>query len=161
MAVDRLLKLLIDDARKTPAQLAELLGLPEDAVRRKIDEYEKSGTILYYRTIINEEKLTTPVCSALIEVKVQPERGVGFETVADRIAQFPEVKDVYLLSGDYDLQVLVEGKSMQEVAAFVAQKLSTLERVNGTRTHFVLKKYKIDGALLSARPGDQRLAVTP
>ena len=159
--MDNLLKLLIADARKTPAQLADLLGLPEDAVRRKIDEFEKSGVILHYRTIINEAKLEAPLCSALIEVKVQPERGVGFETVAERIAQFPEVKNVYLVSGDYDLLALVDGKNMQEVAAFVAQKLATMERVNGTRTHFVLKKYKIDGAILDGSPATQRLAVTP
>lgn len=159
--MDKLLKLLIEDARKTPAQLADLLGLPEDAVRRKIDEFEKNGTILHYRTIVNEDKLATPLCSALIEVKVQPERGVGFDTIAERIAQFPEVKNVFLVSGDYDLQALVDGRSMQEVAAFVSQKLSTLERINGTRTHFILKKYKVDGALLSGKPVDQRLAVTP
>ena len=159
--MDKLLKLLIDDARKTPAQLADLLGLPEDAVRRKIDEFEKNGTILHYRTIVNEDKLDTTLCSALIEVRVQPERGAGFDTIAERIAQFPEVKNVYLVSGDYDLLALVDGKSMQEVAAFVSQKLSTLDRINGTRTHFVLKKYKLDGAILSGKPGDQRLAVTP
>lgn len=157
----KILKLLLEDARRTPAQLADILGLPEEAVRRKIDEHEKNGTILAYRAVINEEKLDQPHCAALIEVKVQPERGVGFDTVAQRIAQFPEVKSVYLVSGDYDLLALVDGKSMQDVAMFVAQKLSTLEKVIGTRTHFMLRKYKTDGVLLAQQPGDQRLAVTP
>lgn len=156
-----ILKILERDAKATPEKIATMVGLAETEVAAKIKELEDKGIIVQYKTIIDWEKSGEEVVYAFIEVKVTPERDVGFDAVAKRIYKFPEVHSLYLLSGTYDLSVVVEGKSMKEIAYFVAEKLATLDNVQGTVSHFMLKKYKIDGKVLEPEEGDKRLAVTP
>lgn len=156
----RILTLLEQDARLTAAQIAEQTGLPERKVHAIISRLEQEGLIRHYKAVINWEKAGTEKVYALIEVKVTPQRGVGFDAIAERIVRFPEVHSLYLISGAYDLHVVVEGSSMKEVAYFVAEKLAPMEQVQGTATHFVLKRYKIDGDLLEEREQSQRLPVT-
>jgi DNA-binding Lrp family transcriptional regulator len=142
------LKVLEKDARATPEQIANMTGLSVDEVEKTIDKAERDKVILKYKTVINWERLGEEWVQALIEVKIQPQRNVGFDAIAERIYRFPEVRSVYLVSGTYDLAVLVVGKTMREAAAFVWQKLATLESVQGTVTHFLLKSYKEDGEIL-------------
>lgn len=156
-----ILRLLEEDARTTPAQIAARLGLSEEAVRQQIAEWEARKVIRRYRTVVDRERLGEPRVVALIDVSVTPERGAGFDEIAARIARFDEVKSVVLVSGGHDLRVAVEGRDMQEVANFVAQKLATLDRVTSTNTHFVLKRYKEDGELLVDGDSDHRLPVAP
>ncbi|MDI6794412.1 MAG: Lrp/AsnC family transcriptional regulator [bacterium] len=159
---EKILKLLEHDAKIKPEQIAALLALPEEEVKRQISELEESKTIVQYKTIIDWEKVAGgDMVYAFIEVKVTPERDLGFDAVAKRIYRFPEVHSLYLISGDYDLAVVVEGKTMKEVAYFVAEKLATLEHVQSTATHFVLKKYKVDGEILGEVEKVKRLPVTP
>lgn len=159
--MDPLLKLLRDNAALTPARLAALLNLSEGEVARRIKAYEDDRTILGYRTLLNEEKLGLDLVRAVIEVKITPERGGGFDRLAERIAKHAEVHSCHLMSGSYDLLVVVEGTSLREVARFVAEKLSTVQGVLSTATHFMLKPYKEQGVLISGAPADERLAVTP
>jgi DNA-binding Lrp family transcriptional regulator len=126
-----------------------------------ITDMEESKIILKYNTLINWEKAGEEMVSALIDVRVTPQRGLGFDVVAERIYRFPEVISVYLMSGGYDLSVLVEGKTMKDVALFVAEKLATIEHVQATTTHFVLKKYKQDGVIFEDKEEDRRLVVSP
>ena len=160
--VKEILELLENDARLTPAQIATMLGREEEEVARRIAELEERKIILGYFTLINwdraggEEKVT-----ALIEVKISPQRDVGFDAVAERIYRFPEVRGVRLMSGAYDLTVMIEGRTMKEVASFVAQKLATLEHVHSTATHFVLKTYKHHGTIVEDGEEDRRLIVAP
>jgi len=126
-----------------------MTGKPAAEVSKAIKKAEKDGTILKYKTIVNWEKAGNEQVSALIEVRVAPQRDVGFDSLAERIYRFPEARSVYLLSGAYDLLVLVAGKTMQEVAGFVTQKLALIEGVQGTTTHFLLKRYKEDGEILA------------
>lgn len=156
-----ILAILAENNRLAPEDIATMLGLPVDEVARFISEMEESKVILKYNTLINWEKAGEEMVSALIDVKVQPQREVGFDTVAERIYRFPQVQSVYLMSGGYDLSVLIEGKSMKDVALFVAEKLATLEYVQSTATHFVLKKYKQDGVIFEDKEEDRRLMVTP
>ena len=142
------LKALEKDARATPEQIATRTGLSVKEVEKTIEKAEKDRIIVKYKTIINWERLGEEQVQALIEVKIQPQRNVGFDAIAERIYRFPEVRSVYLVSGTYDLAVLVVGKTMQEAAAFVWQKLAPLESVQGTVTHFLLKRYKEDGEIL-------------
>ena len=142
------LKALEKDARATPEQIATRTGLSVEEVEKTIEKAEKDRIIVKYKTIINWERLGEEQVQALIEVKIQPQRNVGFDAIAERIYRFPEVRSVYLVSGTYDLAVLVVGKTMQEAAAFVWQKLAPLESVQGTVTHFLLKRYKEDGEIL-------------
>jgi len=142
------LKILEKDAKVTPEQIANMTGLSVDEVEKTIDKAERDRVILKYKTVINWERLGEEWVQALIEVKIQPQRNVGFDAIAERIYRFPEVRSVYLVSGTYDLAVLVVGKTMHETAAFVWQKLATLESVQGTVTHFLLKRYKEDGEIL-------------
>src|SRR4030042_676977 len=142
------LKVLEKDARATPEQIATMTSLPVAEVQKVIKKAEKDRVIVKYKTIINWERLGEEWVQALIEVKIQPQRNVGFDAVAERIYRFPETRSVYLVSGTYDLAVLVVGKTMHDVAAFVSQKLATLESVQGTVTHFLLKRYKEDGEIL-------------
>lgn len=158
---EKILKLLEHDAKIKPERIATLLGLSEEEVKKQIAELEESKAIVQYKTIIDWEKAGEDVVYAFIEVKVTPEREVGFDAVARRIYRFPEVHSLYLISGDYDLSVIVEGKTMKEVAYFVAEKLATLEHVQSTATHFVLKKYKVDGEILGEAEKVERLPVTP
>jgi len=159
--MEEVLQLLAGDARLTAAQIAERVGRTEEEVARAIQRLEKSGVIRRYKTVIDWEKAGTERVYGFIEVRVSPERGVGFDAVAERIMQFPEVHSLYLMSGTYDLLVVVEGKGMREVAFFVAEKLAPLDHVLSTATHFVLKSYKIDGDVLVERSEVKRLPVTP
>ena len=143
-----ILKILEKDARTTAKQIATMTGTTSDKVTKLIKKAEKDGTILKYKTIVNWEKVEDEQVGALIEVKVTPQRDVGFDAIAERIYRFPQARSVYLLSGTYDLLVLVTGKTMHEVAEFVSQKLALIEGVQGTVTHFMLKRYKEDGEIL-------------
>lgn len=159
--MDPLLKLLLENASLQPAQLAAMLNLPEATVAARISEHERDHVILGYRTIINEEKLGMELVRAVIEVKITPEREGGFDRLAGRIAKYDEVKSCYLMSGGYDLLVIVEGDSLREVARFVAEKLATLQGVLSTATHFMLKPYKEQGVLMTREQNGERLAVSP
>jgi DNA-binding Lrp family transcriptional regulator len=156
-----LLKILQDDCKINPEQISIMLGMGIEEVKARIKELEENKTIIKYHTLVNWEKAGEEIVAALIDVKVAPQRGVGFDTVAERIYRFPEVKSVYLMSGGYDLSVLIEGKTMKEVALFVAMKLATIEHVQSTATHFVLKKYKQEGVILEDKEEDRRLVVSP
>jgi DNA-binding Lrp family transcriptional regulator len=155
-----ILEILEKDARVTPETIATMTGKKVAEVKRVISEAEKEHIILRYKTVINWEKVEAPQVWALIEVKVQPQRGVGFDAVAERIYHFPQARSVYLVSGAYDLAVLVVGRTMQEVAAFVSEKLATLESVQGTITHFMLKKFKEDGDILEEKGPTQRIPIS-
>ena len=159
--MDPLLKLLRENAAITPAQLSKMLDLPEAEVAAKIKGYEKDQVILGYRTVLNEEKLGVDLVRAVIEVKITPERGGGFDRLAERIAKYAEVNSCYLMSGGYDLLVVVEGNTLREVATFVSEKLATIQGVLSTATHFMLKPYKEQGVLMAREHNDERLAVTP
>ena len=138
-----------------------MTGHPEDEVREIIAILEAEGTIRRYKTVIDWEKGGEPKVFAFIDVDATPERGTGYDRIAERIYRYPEVHSVYLVSGSQDLRVVVEGKTMREVAEFVAEKLAPIEGVRGTATHFLLKKYKDDGDLFVDPEPDRRLAVTP
>lgn len=153
---NKILKLLEDDARLTERQLAIMLDTDEASVRAEIDSLEQSGTILGYKTLIDWEKTDRESVCAMIDVKLTPQRDRGFDRVAEKIYNYPEVQAVYLMSGAYDLSVLIEGKTMKEVAYFVSQKLSTIDSVTSTATHFVLHKYKDKGVLYDAPEIDER-----
>lgn len=160
--MDEILEILSNDARISAAEIAKLTGKTEAAVKTAIKKYEKDGTIVKYKTVldhdlINEGKETV---RALIEVSVSPQKNVGFENIAERIYSFPEVKSCYLLSGAYDLLVVVEGENLQTVANFVAAKLSSMEQVRSTATHFLLKKYKEDGQILKKDSEGKRLNIS-
>jgi DNA-binding Lrp family transcriptional regulator len=161
MAHSRILKILERDARTPLSQVAAMVGQSEEEVRRIVAECEKKRIIRRYKTIIDWEKAGLERVFAFIDVKVSPAREVGFDDVAARIYRFPEVHSVYLVSGEYDLRVVVEGRTMREVAFFVAEKLATIDRVQSTATHFLLKKYKEDEEIIAEPEEDRRLAVTP
>ena len=154
--MDTILKLLEDDATLTPAQLATMLDKEEGDIRQIIRQYEKDGVILGYKTIIDWDKTDREYVNAIIEVKMPPQRDRGFDRVAEKIYNYPEVKSLYLMSGGYDLCVIIEGKTMKEVAYFVAQKLAPIEFVISTSTHFVLRKYKDKGVIYGAQTPDER-----
>ncbi len=160
MLKDEILEILRDDSRTSPAEMALMLGKNEEEVLAAIAELEQDNIIVKYHAKINWDKAQDQRVESLIEVKVTPQRDRGFEEIARRIYKFDEVKSVYLMSGGYDLMVLVEGKSLKQVAFFVAQRLSTIEGVLSTATHFILKRYKDDGVILDDEP-DERLMVTP
>ena len=159
--MEPLLKLLHENATLKPPQLAAMLNMPEGEVAAKIKAYEADQVILAYRTILNEEKLGVDAVRAVIEVKITPERGGGFDRLAERIAKYAEVNSCYLMSGGYDLLVVLEGKSLREIASFVSEKLATIQGVISTTTHFMLKPYKVQGVLMKAEVNEERLAVTP
>ena len=159
--MDSLLKLLHDNAALKPAQLATMLNLTEAEVTQKIRAYEANQVILGYRTILNEEKLGVDLVRAVIEVKITPERGGGFDRLAERIAKYAEVHSCYLMSGGYDLLVVVEGNNLREVATFVSEKLATIQGVVSTATHFMLKPYKEQGVLTARERNEERLTVAP
>ena len=159
--MEPLLKLLLENASRKPAQLAVLLNLPEAEVAARISRYEHEQVILGYRAVINEEKLGIELVRAVIEVKITPEREGGFDRLAGRVAKYDEVKSCYLMSGGYDLLVIVEGKSLREVASFVSEKLATIPGVLSTATHFLLKPYKEQGVLMTHDQMGERLAVSP
>ena len=159
--MDPLLKLLRENAALTPAQLSKMLNLPEAEIASRVKAYENDRVILGYRTVLNEEKLGVELVRAVIEVKITPERGVGFDRLAERIARYAEVNSCYLMSGGYDLLVVVEGNNLREVAAFVSEKLATVQGVLSTATHFMLRPYKEQGVLMMHERNEERLAVTP
>ena len=161
MAIDPLLNLLAQKARYSHQELADLLSLSEAEVAAKMTEYEANSTILGYQTVINPELAGCTNVSAFIEVKLTPERDGGFDRVAMRIAKFDQVDACYLMSGGYDLNVVVTGADLLEVARFVSEKLSTIEGVVSTATHFKLKTYKKNGLLYSVEQQEGRLSVAP
>ena len=138
----KLLKLMERDAHTSVADMATMLGMTEDAVRAEIAEMEQAGIIRGYKTVVDWERLDDAFVSAIIELKVTPKAGLGFEDVAAKVMKYPEVESVYLMSGVYDLNVVVKGKTFHEVAKFVAKELSTIDSVTSTATHFVLRRYK-------------------
>jgi len=159
--MEPILKLLREDATLRPAQLAAMLNLPESEVMAKIKAAEVQQLILGYQAVLNEEKLGIEMVRAVIEVKITPERGGGFDRLAERIAKYDEVRSCYLMSGGYDLLVVVEGDNLRQVATFVSEKLATIQGVLSTATHFMLKPYKEQGMLMKREESGERLAVTP
>ena len=155
------LEILKRNARTSVEDIARETGLTPEAVAEAIAGYEKSGLIRGYRAIVNDDRLEDERVTAVIEVKVQPEREGGFDRVARRIARFPEVVNMYLMSGKFDLLLFVEGDSLKKVASFVSQRLAPLEGILSTGTHFMLRTYKEDGVLMEDDPVDDRLQVTP
>jgi DNA-binding Lrp family transcriptional regulator len=158
---DRILGILERDSRASAADVAAMLGITAEEVVRTIRECEEQKIIRKYKTIVDWERVGRDEVAAFIEVRVSPAREVGFDDVAARIYRFPEVVSVYLMSGGYDLLVVVQGPSMKDVALFVAEKLATIDRVMSTTTHFLLRRYKEDGQVLVEQEEDRRLAVTP
>lgn len=159
--MDPLLKLLHDNAALKPSQLGAMLNLSEADVTAKIKAYEADHVILGYRTVLNEEKAGVELVRAVIEVKITPERGGGFDRLAERIAKYNEVRSCYLMSGGYDLLVVVEGTNLREVASFVSEKLATIQGVISTATHFMLRAYKEQGVLMTRDVNEERLPVSP
>lgn len=151
-----LLKLLEDDARLSTEQLSVMLDTPKKDIEAKLEELEGNGTILGYKAMIDWEKTDREYVTAMIDVKLSPQRDRGFDKIAEKIFQYPEVQAVYLMSGAYDLSVLIEGKTMKEVAYFVSQKLAPIESIISTATHFVLHKYKDKGVVYGYSEIDER-----
>ncbi len=154
--MDKFLKILEDQANLSPEQLAVMCGKEVGDIKKLIEGYEKDGIILGYKTMIDWDKTDREYVSALIEVKITPQRDRGFDRVAEKIYSYPEVQSLYLMSGGFDLCVLLEGKTMKEVAYFVAQKLAPIEDVISTATHFVLRKYKDKGVVYGVEEVDER-----
>ncbi len=159
--MEKILPLLRHDARTSIADLAKATNLTEAEVTKRIRELEEDGVILGYQAIVDPKKIAGEVVTSVIEVKITPEREGGFDKLAERIARFPEVQNCYLMSGGYDLLVVVEGRTLQEVAGFVSEKLSTIKGVLSTATHFRLKVYKENGVEICRESSPQRLAVAP
>jgi DNA-binding Lrp family transcriptional regulator len=159
--MDELLKILATNALETRENIASMLNVPVGDVDARIAEYEKQGVIRGYQAVLNEDQLDLNKVTAVIEVKVTPQREGGFNTIAARISRFPEVRSAYLMSGGFDLLLFVEGKNLRDVAAFVSERLSPLEGVLSTSTHFMLKTYKRFGVLMHQDTSDERLSVAP
>ena len=158
---EQILKTIEKNSRISMKELAILLGKEEIDVANEVALMEAEGVICGYHTLINWEQTSLEKVNALIEVRVTPQRGQGFDNIAERIYKYPEVDAVYLISGGYDLLVSLEGKSLKEISSFVSDKLSTLDSVLSTATHFVLKKYKDHGTVLSKKDEDEREKITP
>lgn len=158
--MDRILTLLNEDARLTAAEIAKMLSVPEEDVKASIRAYEKDNTILGYKTIIDWEKTDKENVTALIEVKITPQKDMGFDEIARQIYQHPQVESVYLMSGGFDLTVIITGKSMKAVARFVSEQLAPMEPVLSTATHFVLKKYKDQGVEFDPSQRDSREVIS-
>ncbi len=156
MDKQKLLRLLESDAKLSAAELAEKLGESEEAVVAQVAAFEADGVILGYQAQIDWEKTKRENVTAMIELKIVPKRGEGFGAVAERIKNYPEVRSLYLMSGGYDILVILEGKSLKEVAMFVAKKLATMDGVTSTATHFVLSKYKDKGVVFGSAQADTR-----
>lgn len=157
----KILALLSEDARRSADLIATMLGAEEADVAKAIAEMEQEKIIVKYAPIINWSKIDDDKVTASIEVQITPERGRGFDAIAERIYLYPEVKTVYLMSGGYDLLVEIEGQTLKEVASFVTNKLSTIDAIISTKTHFILKKYKQDGIIFEDHEGDHRMLITP
>jgi len=160
--MDEILEILEKDGRATAEDIARMLKKKPQAIKEAIKKYQKEGVILKYKAVINKDLIRDEDSSvrALIEVNITPQKDVGFDKIAERIYSFPEVSSCYLISGTYDLLVIVEGKNIHAVSSFVAEKLSCLENVRGTVTHFLLKKYKEDGVMLRHREENKRIAIS-
>ena len=159
--MEEILKLLQRDASLTPKQIAPMLQMSEADVADKIRKLEDENTILAYHAVLNEEKMEVDAVRAVIEVKITPERSGGFDRIAERIARYDEVSSCHLMSGGYDLLVVVEGDNLKKVAGFVSEKRATIQGVLSTATHFMLKTYKQQGVLMHGEKNEERLAVTP
>ena len=158
---EKILAIIEKNSRIDLKDLAALLGESEAAVANEIADMEKENIICGYHTMINWDNTGNEKVIALIEVKVTPQRGMGFDKIAERIYQYSEVNSVYLMSGAFDFTVIIEGTTMREVAQFVSEKLSPMDSVLSTATHFVLKKYKDHGTVMYEKPGDERMMITP
>lgn len=158
---EKILHIIEKNSRIDLKELAIILGSEEADIVNEMQKMEEEGIICGYHTLIDWEKTSLDKVNALIEVRVTPQRGQGFDNIAERIYKYPEVHAVYLMSGGYDLLVILEGKSLKEVSSFVSDKLSTLETVLSTATHFILKKYKDHGTILSKKRVDEREIFTP
>ena len=158
---EKILAIIEKNSRIDLKDLAALLGESEAAVANEIADMEKENIICGYHTMINWDNTGNEKVIALIEVKVTPQRGMGFDKIAERIYQYSEVNSVYLMSGAFDFTVIIEGKTMREVAQFVSEKLSPMDSVLSTATHFVLKKYKDHGTIMYEKPWDERMMITP
>lgn len=158
---EKILWMLEKNSRIDLKDLAIMLGVDEAAVANEIADMERENIICGYHTMINWENTSEERVVALIEVRVTPQRGMGFDKLAERIYQYEEVETVYLMSGGYDFCIILDGKTLREVSQFVSEKLSTLDSVLSTSTHFVLKKYKEHGTVLAKKTKDERMAITP
>ncbi len=160
--MDEILEILEKDARTSAEDIAKMLKRKPQDIKDAIKKYEKEGAILKYKAVINQEltKDADARVRALIEVNITPQKDVGFDKIAERIYSFPEVSSCYLISGTYDLLLIVEGKDLHTVARFVAEKLAPLENIKGTTTHFLLKKYKEDGVILKHKEENKRIAIS-
>ena len=159
--MNELLELLKQNALESPENLAKMLGLSVDDIKKQIAEYEKEGIIRAYQAIVNEEKLDASLVTTVIEVKVTPESEGGFDRIATRISRFPEVEACYLMSGTFDLLLFIKGRTMHEAAGFVSEKLATMPGVTSTATHFMMNTYKQNGILMHTGEDDERLKVSP
>ncbi len=159
--MDELLKILKANALESVENIAKMLDCAEDDVRERIAAYERQGVIKGYQAIVNEDILKMEAVTAVIEVRVSPEREGGFNDIASRISKFAEVQSVYLMSGDFDLLLFVVGRDLKDVAFFVSEKLATIDGVNGTATHFMLKTYKHHGVLMESQDKYERLKISP
>ena len=158
---EQLLSIIEKNSRIDIQELAIIMGAPEIEIANELKAMEEEGVMCGYQTLIDWEKTSIEKVSALIEVRVTPQRGQGFDNIAERIYKYPEVNSVYLISGGFDLLVTLEGKSLKEISSFVSDKLSTLDSVLSTATHFILKKYKDHGTILTKKYEDERMKVTP
>jgi DNA-binding Lrp family transcriptional regulator len=154
-----ILNILTEDARIPAGKIAAMLSVDEAQVKSCIADMEKRGVLVKYTAIVNSEKAEDALVEALIEVKVTPKKKEGFDGIAKQIASFPEVKAVYLMSGAYDLAVFIEDKTLQQVSRFVSERISTFDGVLSTATHFILKKYKIEGVMTEREDEDYRLSI--
>jgi DNA-binding Lrp family transcriptional regulator len=159
--MDPLLEILHQNSQTPRAQIAKMLNTSLEEVNQRIANYEKDGTILAYQIVVDPEKIDADEVNAFIEVSITPERGGGFDRLAERIARFDEVKSCWLMSGGYDLAIMLEGRNLREIARFVSEKLSTIDGVISTATRFRLKTYKQNGVILSRSEEPDRLSVTP
>jgi len=159
--MEQVFEIFEQNAKASPEQISTMVGIPASEVEKIIKQAEKDGTIVKYKTTINWAKLGKEEVWALIEVKIAPQRDLGFDAIAERIYQFPQVCSAYLVSGTYDLAVLVKGRNMREISSFVTEKLAPLERVQSTVTHFLLKRYKENGEIFQPSLENKRLAITP
>lgn len=157
----KVLELLKDNSKISAKEIANMLDETVETIEQLIKELEENGTIVKYTAVVNWEKVASEQVIAMIDVKVAPKRGQGFDALAERIYRFPEVQSVYLMSGSYDLSVVVEGNNLKQLADFVHARLSPLEDVVSTTTHFILKKYKENGVIFNDKKNDQRLVVSP
>ena len=158
---EKILTFIEKNSRINLKELAIILGVDEASVANEIAAMEQENVICGYHTLIDWEKVSDEKVTALIEVRVTPMRGQGFDSIAERIYNYPEVRSVYLISGAYDLMVILEGKTLREVSNFVSDKLSTLDSVLSTATHFILKKYKDHGTAFATKKEDEREMITP